>query len=211
MWCMNEWPIRLRLEIVRGAQEPSQRRYMMHCLHQHLLQTANHRLAPLVARQLKLRASDASPLSHRDHGRTKAPNSAPQGRVSKKQRAPGSLFTPLSLFFSARPPDSGVLCEALPPRATRSRLFVSVSEGTGAKEVVTARSLSARVGSVQVTDCGGILTLSAIVSVHKPGRGGRLATPVPRPRNKKIVHPLSRFLSRWRGSEHRIINFHLIF
>ena len=51
-----------------------------------------------------------------------------------------SVATP-SLFFPPARPTSGFyvkLCRPVPPV---SRLFVCVSEGTGAKEVITARSL----------------------------------------------------------------------
>ena len=51
-----------------------------------------------------------------------------------------SVATP-SLFFPPARPTSGFyvkLCRPVPPV---SRLFVFVSEGTGAKEVITARSL----------------------------------------------------------------------
>ena len=116
---INFWPIRLRFEIVRGAQEPSQRRDMKGlCIS---TSTPTSSIGCLPQLQWQERAAVSTPLVY-------------------DARVHGPAQQPPSLFFPPARPTSGFyvkLCRPVPPVF---RLFVSVSEGTGAKEVITARS-----------------------------------------------------------------------
>ena len=115
------WAIRVRLEIVRGAQEPSQRLDTKYRPHLYIY----IRIMPFY------RLASGGPVARQSWEADVPPLRAP--RAGPSTPAP-------SLFFPPARPTSGFyvkLCRPVPPV---SRLFVCVSEGTGAKEVITARS-----------------------------------------------------------------------
>ena len=114
--------LRLRFEIVRGAQAPSQRHDIKYCI----------------------TSTSASHL-HLHHIIIRYCPSRPKTVLGRKAATHLHLVlaakrcTCFSVFPPARPTSGShvKLCRPVPPVF---RLFVSVSEGTGAKEVITARS-----------------------------------------------------------------------